>query len=248
VDWTKGTIARGARFGLMAAALALLAACGKTAQEDIAARTPEMQALRGKLNTIVGGLPSFGSAVTMSMAAVDPKPVYDVRNPGEANTAFVSAEQLRNDAEPPFNLNLTSDLSAALAWTGANNPLAPGRLAEPSGEVGDAIAHALETPYVVIYRTVSYEKPVATADGTGFDGGLADFEAFVVSVERNTWIASCRVQAESAQQVTFSYKKGEDPKARLEAFAHSTLRDDVLAKLAACLNAQTGGTFTLSSS
>ena len=239
----NGTAPRGTLRGLLAvAALLLLSACSRSAKEEIAATTPAVQALRTQSNTIVGGLSSFGSGVSMSMAQVDPKPVYD-RKTASFNTAFVSVEQLKDDSAPAFDLGLDSDLSHALAWTGAKNPMAESRLGEAAGEITGTIESALATPYVVVYRTVTYGKPVATADGTGFEGGVVDFEAFVVAVERNTWVASCRVQAESAQQVTFSYKKGEDPKQRLEAFAGSTLRDDALAKLAACLTEQTGGTF-----
>ncbi|MCC6917983.1 MAG: hypothetical protein IT548_02195 [Alphaproteobacteria bacterium] len=239
----NGTAPRGARWGLLAvAALLSLSACGKSAKDEIAATTPAVQALRAKLNTIVGGLPSFGSGVSMSMAQVDPKPVYD-RKAGSFNTAFASVEQLKDDSRPAFDLGLDSDLAQALAWTGGKNPMDAAALDAPAGAMSDTIANGLATPYVVITRTVSYEAPVATADGTSFEGGNADIEAFFVPVDRNTWTASCRIAATSDDKVQISIKKGEDPKAPIEAFALSTLLRDARAKLAACLTEQTGGTF-----
>jgi hypothetical protein len=239
----EGTTGRGARLGLIAAAaMLLLAGCGRTAKEAVAENTPAVQALRAKLNTVVGGLPSFGSAVSMSMAPVDPKPVYD-RKTGTFNTAFVSVEQLKDDSAPAFDLILESDLSNALAWSGSRNPMAESRLNEPAGDLNDIFERALKTPYVVIYRTISFAKPIASADGTSFDGGMLDLEAYVVPVERNTWVASCRIAAESDTKVSFSMKKGEDPKEKTEAFAQSTLWQDARKQLAACLAEQTGGTF-----
>lgn len=247
--WMKGTSARSAQLGLMAAALILLGACGKTGQEAIAENTPAVEAMRARLNTVVGGLPSLGSAVSMSMspAPLDPRPVYD-RKTGTFNTAFVSAEQLKDDSAPRFDLVLESDLGYALAWTGSKNPMAESRLGESAGDMNGTFEKALKTPYVVVYRTASYEPPVASADGTSFEGGNLDLEAFLVSVDRNSWVASCKILAESQASLQFTMKKGEDPKARAEAFAHSTLWEDALKKLGACLAEQTGGTFELSQS
>ena len=56
-------------------------------------------------------------------------------------------------------------------------------------------------------------------------------------------IGSCKVEAASAQNVSYTYKKGDDPRERLVAFAGSTLWEDTLQILSRCLGETTGGLF-----
>ena len=222
-------------------ALLVLAACGQNAGDVIASFKPRMDEMRARLQATIAALPQPGVAVSSSMSVADPKPVFDAAA-GTYNTAFLSAEEIATGDDPAFALNLTSDLGLALAWTGPKNPMADSAMSGSIDGLDKQFEAALATPYAVIYRAVSYAPPKAS-DATNFEGGNIDMEAFLVRTANATSVASCRIQGESAQEVSYSYKKGDDPVARLEAFAKSTLYDDVRKKLAACLTEQTGGTF-----
>ena len=222
-------------------ALLVLAACGQNAGDVIASFKPRMDDMRARLQGVIAALPQPGVAVSSSMSVADPKPVHDVAT-GTFNTAFLSAEEITSGDKPAFDLALTSDLGFTLAWTGPKNPMAASAMSGAIEGLDKQFESALATPYAVIYRTVSYVPPKAT-DATNFDGGDLDMEAFLVRTANATSVASCRIQAQSAQEVSYSYKKGDDQIAKLEAFAASTLYQDARRKLAACLTEQTGGTF-----
>lgn len=229
---------------LFAAALVLpliLAACGGPSARDVIAQNKAaMDTKRAELRAAAGALPLVDTAASTRLSAPETKPVYDV--PGDAfNTAFMAVEEI-DGGKPEFDLMLQSDLLNALAWTSANNPLAESALDNQIDGFAERFAIASNTPYVVLYRAVAYEPPVAM-DETTFDGGVVKLEAFLVALPAKRQVASCVVDAESAQDVSYSYKKGEDPKARLVAFAHATLWADAKKKLAACLTETTGGVF-----
>jgi len=219
-----------------------LAACGETNRDVIQRYTPQIDAVRAELKTMAGTLPAPGSALSGKTNDVDPKPVYDAAA-GSFNTAFIPVEAL-DGAKPLYDLILPSELLNALAWTGADNPMAESALEERNDSFGKAFETALATPYIVLYRAAAYDPPRAV-DDTTFEGGTLKLEAFVFARSGARQIATCSIEAASNQSVSYTYKKGEDPRARLVAFAGSTLWSDALQTLSECLTATTGGTFTL---
>lgn len=230
------------RFAFAFAMPLALAACGDTNRDVIAKYTPQFQTLRGDLKTMAASLPAPGAAVSAKSADLTPKPVYDTVN-GTFNTAFISLEELDGE-KPAFDLILSSELGNALAWTGPRNPMAESALDESADGFDREFETALATPYVVLYRAAAYDPPRAVDDKT-FEGGTVKLEAFVFSRADAKLAATCSIEAASATNVSYSYKKGEDPKERLAAFAASTLWQDALDILSRCLGETTGGVFAL---
>jgi hypothetical protein len=230
------------RAAMLALLPLMLSACGgETNGEVIARYTQQVEAVRAELKGLAAKLPPPGTAVSGKLADVSPKPVYDVAN-GAFNTAIIAVETL-NDEKPAFDLLLSSELGYALAWTGTKNPMAESALGEAAEGFAPQFETALGTPIVVLYRTVAYDPPRAVDEKT-FDGGTAKIEAFVFTRADGKQVAACSVEAASSQNVTYSYKKGDDPKERLENFANSTLWQDAQAILSQCLGETTGGNFT----
>ncbi|BCW90419.1 hypothetical protein sos41_35880 [Alphaproteobacteria bacterium SO-S41] len=228
-----------------AVALALVvAACGVSNRDVIATYKPKMDELRVKLVAAAHNLPTLGTLQTAAVAPADPLPVYDGHNLPAANTAFLPVERIHEGSEPGYDLIVSSHLGYTLAWTGPNNPMAESALDATGTDLSTQFDAALATTYVVLYRTVSYQKPVA-ADETTFDGGTLDLEAGLYRIDTGATIATCRIQATSAEKVSYSHKEGDDPRAALESFADSTLRDDALAKLSACFKETAKAEFKL---
>lgn len=229
----------------LAAPLMMVACSGPTARDVITEYRPKMEELRAKLNSALSStLPVPGEAAALAVVPADPKPTYELKDGSVAgNTAFLSVEELKDGGKPLYDLVLASDLAYALAWTGPNNPMAESRMDEEAGDMQRTFANAAATPYIVVYRTIAYDPAVARDDKT-FDGGNVDFEAIVVKAADGAPLGGCRIQAEAATEISYSYKEGEDPKERLEAFAESTLWTDARTKLAACLKEKTGGAFS----
>lgn len=228
-----------------AVALALVvAACGASNRDVIAKYKPKMDELRVKLVAAAHNLPTLGTLQSASVAAADPAPVYDGHNLPAANTAFLPVERIHEGSEPGYDLIISSHLGYTLAWTGPNNPMAESALDATGTDLSTQFDAALATTYVVLYRTVAYEKPVA-ADGTSFVGGTLDLEAGLYRIDTGAAIATCRIQATVASEVSYTHKEGDDPRAALEAFADSTLRDDALAKLSACFKENAKAEFKL---
>lgn len=230
------------RFALVLAAPLALAACGETNRDVIAKYAPQFETVRADLKKLAASLPPPGTATTGGDAALTPKPVYDSAN-GAFNTAFLAVEEL-DGAKPAYNLILSSELANALAWTGANNPMAESALDQSGGGFDKEFETALATPYVVFYRAAAYDPPRAVDDKT-FEGGTVTLEAFLFARADGKPGATCVVSAASADSVSYSYKQGEDPKERLAAFASSTLWENTLDALSKCLAEATGGTFVL---
>ncbi len=220
--------------------IALSACGGETNGQVIARYAPKIEAIRGELNALVAALPAPGTVISGKIQDAAPKPVYDVAN-GSFNAAIIAIEEL-SGGKPAFDLLLSSELGYALAWTGPDNPMAESTLGQTAEDLPQQFDTAIATPIVVLYRTAAYDPPRAVDDKT-FEGGTLKLEAFVFTRADSKQVASCSIEAASAQNVSYSYKEGEDPKARLAAFASSTLWDDALTILSRCLSETTGGVF-----
>ena len=72
-----------------------------------------------------------------------------------------------------------------------------------------------------------------------------DLEAGLYRIDTGAPVATCRIQASVAEKVSYTHKEGDDPRAALESFADSTLRDDALAKLSACFKDNAKAEFKL---
>ena len=231
------------RAGFIALAL-IVAACGASNREVIAEYKPKMDEMRVKLVAAAHNLPTLGTLQTAAVSAADPLPVYDGHNLPAANTAFLPVERIHEGGNPGYDLIISSHLGYTLAWTGPNNPMAESALDTTGTDLPSQFDAALATTYIVLYRTVAYQKPMA-ADETTFDGGTLDLEAGLYRIDTGATIATCRIQAISAEKVSYTHKEGDDPRAALESFAESTLRDDALAKLSACFKEQAKAEFKL---
>ena len=228
------------RFALAALLPLALAACGDTNRDVIARYTPKVEAMRADLAKMAATLPAPGAAASGAAARAEPRPVYDAAN-GVFNTAFVPVEAL-SGAKPVYDLLLPSDLANALAWVSPANPMAESALDAPADGFAQQFDAALATPIVVLYRAAAYDPPRAI-DDKNFEGGALVLEAFAFTRADSRMIGSCKVEAASAQNVSYTYKKGDDPRERLVAFAGSTLWEDTLQILSRCLGETTGGLF-----
>ncbi len=217
-----------------------LAGCGETNRDVIARYTPKFDAMRADLAKMAASLPAPGAGVSGTAGKAEPRPVYDAVN-GVFNTAFLPVEAL-SGAPPAYDLLLPSELANALAWTGPANPMAQSALDETAGGFALQFDAALATPIIVLYRAAAYDPPRAIDDRT-FEGGTLTLEAFVFTRADSRMVASCKVEAASAQDLSYTYKKGDDPRERLVAFAGSTLWEDALNILSRCLGETAGGLF-----
>lgn len=218
----------------------VVAACGEAKRDVIASYTAKVEALRADLAKMAASLPAPGGAASGTAGKAEPRPVYDAAN-GVFNTAFLPIEAL-SGAAPAYDLLLPSDLANALAWVSPANPMSASALDEPADGFAQQFDGALATPIIVLYRAAAYDPPRAL-DDTTFEGGTLILEAFVFTRAESRMVASCKVEAASAQNVSYTYKKGDDPRERLVAFAGSTLWEDALQILSRCLGETTGGLF-----
>lgn len=240
-------MAGGFRWAVLGLAAAVLAACGPSMGDVNAQYKDKLDPIRARLKAIAIALPEPGTAVSVRLSAVDPLPVYRKGDVPGSNTAFFAIEEALGQAGPPvFDALLMSDLAYALRATGPNNPMSEATLKEgASGDYTAQFERAQRTLYAVILRPVAYDKAVAI-DATTFEGGTLDLEVFFTALSDGRVLATCRLTAEAAANVSYSHKKDDDPKERLAAFANSTLFESAVSQIGTCLATQTGGTFDTS--
>jgi hypothetical protein len=228
--------------------LALVAACGDSNEKTFRRLRPRYDAVRARLRTVAAAVPparSIADAVKPP-TPLEPLPVVD-RRAGRANTELVLVEQLTDpDAAGPLDLGISGDLLRGLRLTGDKPPMPPEQRKQKDLRLAHDLEAALDTRWIVAVRVVEHDPPVAL-DDRAFRGGRAHVEAmlFDLAAAQPAPVAAVVVDARSSPQVDYAYKRGEDPKARLEAHARATLVANVRRTLAERLSDVTGGTFLL---
>jgi hypothetical protein len=230
------------------AALALtLAGCGESNEKTFRRLRPRFEAVRARLRAVAAAVPPPGALVdgTKPKAPLEPLPVVD-RRAGRANTELLTVEQLSDpDVTPTIDLGVSGDLLYGLRLTGDKCPMTPEERAQKSTRLAHDLEVALDARWVVALRIVEHEPPLAL-DDRAFRGGRVKVEAtvFDLNAAQPAPLAAVVVEARSSPTVDYVYKKGENPRARLEAHAQSTLVQNARRALAEKLADATGGTFT----
>jgi hypothetical protein len=207
----------------------------------------QFAAKRQQFQSIAGSLPAPGSVRESNAASLSPKPVYDTRS--SRNTEIVMYDQLLNpdiksEGHNRLDLLLAGDLLRAMQWTGPANPMSPSVLDKKADDIEQILKQALAMRYLVVVRPARFVAPVAV-DENNYKGGAADVEVFVADLETNKVPASGGFTAQSAKNVEYMFKKGDDKQSRLAEFAYSSMFTDARQKLGSLLQQITGGQFAL---
>lgn len=233
---------------MIAVLLVAAAGCGDSNEKTFRRLRPRYEALRGRLRAVAAAVPPSGSVVdgTKPVAPLEPRPVVD-RRAARANGELLLVEQLIDpDFVPAIELGVSGDLLKGLRLTGDKPPMSPEQRQAKDLRLAHDLETALDVRWIVAVRIVEHEPPLAL-DDRAFRGGRVKVEAtlFDLDAAQPAPLAAVVAEARSSPQVDYAYKKGEDPKARLEAHARSTLVANVRRVLAEKLSDVTGGTFLL---
>jgi hypothetical protein len=224
------------------AALLWLSACAEKNGEAIARLKPEFAPMRTRLAKVgqtIGALPPNAEAAKLTLA---PAPVFDTARK-EFNSDIFAFEQLADvDAKPAFDLILGNELARALKYTGEHNPAASSMLAERHGkEMEQWMRATLGYRYLLVYRTVGLVEPRVVDEHT-FTPGEVAVALYLVDLGGGDKVSPLGVAlGRTATSTSYALKKGDDPRERLAAFAHSTMYDSLRASVHAKLVAATGG-------
>jgi hypothetical protein len=219
---------------------------GPTNQQVIEEYKPKFVAKRGQLKKIAANVPPLGS-VTKNEGRQDlnPRPVHN-RQTREYNTEIMMAEHLTDpDAKlqpERFELHGGWHLRDALLWTGPKNPMAESALRASGTGLREDLEKALATNYLVVIRTVRYDRPVAI-DTRRYRGGNLDLEGFVFDLRNDNPLGSFRISARPNNLVDYVYRKGEDQMQQAENFIHSTMWSNARKEAVQALSQVTGGVF-----
>jgi hypothetical protein len=215
--------------------------CGKTKQDVIDEYRGKMTPKREQLQALA---PKLAGVADKGRLNLSPVPAYDRKN-DTGNTEFVGVEQLQDpDATPAYDLYLSGKLLMCLQWTGPKNPMSASALDDSAGSLPRDFEDALATRYVVVLRTLDYQKPVVLGENSYKPGSLT-MEGYLADLDKKEVLTSFRVSARSDDVVDYVYKEGEDRTKAAEEWAKSTLSKNVRKEIARALTERTGGTFVL---
>jgi hypothetical protein len=137
-------------------------------------------------------------------------------------------------------MHLSRDLLNGIQWTGPKNPLSPSVLNNRGSNMEKSLKAGLDYRYLVVNRVVDLKNPIAVNEQT-YTPGRATLDVFVINLANNETICGFSLQAQSAAETSYYYKKGESKQERLESFAYSTMWEDARQKLIAGLKKTSGG-------
>jgi hypothetical protein len=142
---------------------------------------------------------------------------------------------LRIPDEVDLNL-FEGNLLMHLRWTGPKNPMSESvRRGSARADLARELEATLKQPYLVVARTVHYDRPVVMPDQT-FVGGVVDLEAFLVDLRSGEVVAAARVGARAEDVV-------RAVKGRAPDFIYSSMMGKLRTDLGKALAQTTGGTF-----
>jgi hypothetical protein len=230
------------RRGLWVVALLTATACAPKNRDAIEKMKPEYATLRARLAKIGQAIPGTPLPASLAKLQLSPSPAF---GSSDANTDLLSFEQLADVyAKPRLDLHAEGDLVRGLEWTGDHSPAADSMLERRDGKALEAqLRQALQYRYLVVYRTVGLIEPVVVDEHT-FKAGQVVMVLYLVDLANGDKISALAGAAgQTAPATEYMYKKGEDPKERLAAFAHSTLYESVLKEIREKLALTTGGQY-----
>jgi hypothetical protein len=238
--------------------LALLAGCGgETNATAIQKYAPKIAPLRAKLASIARRIDSEPPVVSdTGVRGLTPAPSYN-SDPETTNAAVLNLEQVHDpDVEISstdrldFGLYGNNDLRDALVYTGPQCPWGDEAKNQPGDRLSRQCERALLIRYLLVIRTVAYQKPVATGEGE-FAGGEGRFEGFLVDLADEKIVGRVSFRAGPVSSVEFEVIKGkdrnDDPQGRMVAGVQSLILSDGQKKLVARLEQATGGKFDFGS-
>jgi len=230
------------RIGPGLLALLTVTACTPKNRDAIEKMKPEYASLRARLAKIGQSIPGTPLPPSPPTLQLSPTPVF---GPSGANTDFLAFEQLGDVyARPRLDLHAEGDLTRGLLWTGDHSPAADSMLERRDGKALETqLRQALQYRYLVVYRTVALIEPVVVDEHT-FKAGQVVMVLYLVDLANGDKISALAgAVGQTAPATDYVYKKGEDPKERLAAFAHSTLYESVLKQIREKLAVTTGGKY-----
>lgn len=235
----------------------LVSACGgggESRQDVVGRYEPQFAEMRLKLQAIAQALPA--SAVEQKASpSLDPAPQYVFyNNPTDSskiyNTDILMAQHLLDPdldlgKSDQVDLLLSKYLDTYLRWTGPNNPMSSSaREAEAPKDLAAQLEKALQIAYLGVARVGDY-VPAVASDAENFQGGLAEVDGFLFDMESQALLCSFHLSIRVDEQVSYTYKEGEDRTAKLTEAANARLKENVHEQLMAAFAEMCGGQFTM---
>jgi hypothetical protein len=222
----------------LATLLCVLSGCGPSADGIVEKHRPAYVALKAKLTKLADKLPAGRmTADQPPMQPLDPQLMLST-DAAAGNAEAVMVENLTSDdPRPEFDLNLSSDLTAALAWT------AEGR----SNSTGDAefmeatLTRGLNLRYLVVHRIADLALPEAVTDREYRPGSVV-VEGFVFDLASEELLASYVVTATTDDKVEATVLPDEKDAEALVRFARSSMWTNCRKQIAAKLQSVVGAT------
>jgi hypothetical protein len=217
----------------MTALACVLSGCGQSADDIVDKHRPAYVALKAKLKRLADKLPTGPLTGDQPPATpLDPQLLLSSdNNPGNAEAVMI--EHLAgDDARPEFDLNLSSDLTAALAWT------AEGR----STHTGDpafmeaTLKRGVNLKYLVVHRIADLKLPEVVTDRE-YRPGSVTAEGFVFDLVSEELLASYVVRATTDDKVEAMVRPDEKDADALVRYARSTLWSNCRKQIAEKLRA-----------
>lgn len=216
---------------LLVIAAAAQFGCGPKISDVIKKYQADYQKKRDQFKEIANSLPAKGSVNgNTPCGSLSPALEFNKKTK-QYNTEMVMYDELLDpDASPKNNLLVNSDMLVSMQWTGPKNPLSPSVLGNSGADMEKTLKSALNYRYLVVNRITNIREPVAVDEKT-FTPGQMSMESFVVDLSNNKPLCSFTASAQSAPDVSYSYKTNQSKKDQLEKFAYSTMWEEARKKL-----------------
>jgi hypothetical protein len=220
---------------------ATLCGCGPSADDIVNRHRPAYAALKAKLAKLADKLPAGRiMADQPPVRPFDPQLVLSTDD-ATGNAEAVMVEHLTSDdARPEFDLNLSSDLTAALAWTAEGRSIGGG---DPAF-MDATLTRGLNLRYLVVHRIADLKLPEAVTDREYRPGSVV-VEGFVFDLGSEELVASYTATATTDDRVEATVLPDEKDAEALVRFARSTLWSNCRKAIAQKLQSVVGGSATI---
>ena len=233
---------------LLLGLLLFLTACGETNQDVIDRFRPQFTEMRRELEEIAQASESVSEQKTSQN--LDPQPTYVEREPEASNTEIVMYAQLLDpDVELRDNgqldLMLSGQLIRNLQWTGDASPFNASSLREKARkDLAAELERSLHITYLAVARVVEY-APAVAVDQETFQGGIAEIDGYLVSMDNKEILCSFHISARPEDQVFYQVQEGENAAQELAEAVNSNLWGNARESFVSALNEMCGGNFAL---